>query len=1002
MTRNLTKRFKHRLGQEVAVSAFYGLQGAIINVDGVETYPMGLEAWGNDIVDAHMQKSGSNVLLTIIDIFVLRDYGTRMPGVWYPYFPLDGDPVSPNFVSQLKGAVEGLVYAKFAKTEFDKVPTPCPIRYIPIGVDTNLFKPITDSIVESKKLAKKSLGYPEDMFLVGMVGANQSNPDRKCFTEQIEAFMMFHDKYPNSRMYIHTDPTARRQGVDLHRIIELLGATKFIDFPNEYQYHIGYPDDQMRTILNTFSLMTHASGGEGFGCAILEAQANGTPVILSNNTAMPELLGAGKLVANHHKDYYALGIWHYRPEVKDIYNAMLEIAESDPEAMGKRARDFVVDNRYDWDNICDDYWKPLFEEVDDRWAQKQANPFISVPLFKEEYPTVTVASMIKEMNGDTDRFLKKIMTLDYEADKLSYVFLVAPKAMAKFRKWQKVHCTKATVLEDPAIEATTRLERIVALRNILLDEVRNMHKDYVLFVDSDVVNWNDNILKVLINDHADVVAPLVLLDNTKCWFYDCWSFVAGGKRFEPQAPFNMGLGISYALAQVESVGSFFLARGIVASNGKYSVSDSMSDVGTFCKTLMDIGGKLAIDQTQSVYHTAVEKDCGENYWRGPIIPDEIQEQVKDLIAIDTTNLSTALLDNAYRNYLSTDYVKEKGIRWAYNQSDFHTFYMNSNPVIAEKVFKAIEMPHYVEIETSTKCKMSCKICENTYWKEPPRVMSFDEYKHILDELPTLKWDGVSGIGEAWLAPDFLKMIELTKSRNIYMEMFDNFLYLNKERATALIDLQFERLIASIDAATAKTYEVMRPNSNWDKVMSNLTQLVEMKRAKKSHWPELAFHYIITNDNLEEAPLFLDLVFQLGADPLFVQYTRLLHSFPEIASTYTEVPNEIKKMIDQRSQTYGIPIQWNADTANIKPSSVTCTAWSMPFIFATGHVCQCCAQNEANNREYQKEQAMGNIFEQSFKDIWYGEKFTTFRKELREGKRPKACVGCPIRSFPKGT
>lgn len=1000
MTKNMVKRFKHRLGHDVAVSAFYGLQGAILNVDGVETFPMGLESWGNDIIEAHVQKFGANCLLTVIDLFVLRDFGKRMPGIWYPYFPLDGDPVSQNFIHQLNGAVEGLTYSKFAKAEFDKVKTPCPIRYIPIGTDTNLYKPILPSIAASKKAAKKQLGYPEDIMLFGMIAANQSIPDRKCFTEQIEAFMKFREKYPNSRLYLHTEPSARRQGVDLIRICELLGATKYVDFPNEYQYHIGYEDARMQLIMNSFDVLLGASAGEGFYVGLVEAQASGTPVITAKNTSMPELTGSGWIVNNHHKDYYALGVWHYRPEVKDIYNAMLAAAESDREDLGIKARQFIMDNRYDWDNVCDDFWKPFFQEVDDRVSCGQMQPVFSLPTFKEDYPTITIASMINEMDNDTNKFLKKVISFDYKSGALDYAFLVSPRTITKFKKWQKVHCPSAKIIEEPvSIEAKTRLEKQVILRNILLDEVRQRGKDYVLFADSDVVDWNDKILRGLLDSHADVVAPLVIMDNTRAFFYDNWSFRAGGTNFTSNPPFHPALANGISMVLMDSVGSFFLARQVALTNAKYAVVDNLSDNAALCKSIIDSGFKVALDPTQVVYHTATEKNCGEAYWHGPIVPQELQDQVKDLLEKDTTGVGVALLDNAYSNYLTAQYIQEKGIRWSYNQSDFHTFYMNSNPMIVDKMYKTVEMPHYLEVETSSKCNMGCLICENTHWQEPPRVMSFDEYKHILDELPDLKWIGLSGIGEHWLAPDFLKMIELTKSRGIYIEQFDNLLHLNKERATAYVDLQFERFIASIDAATPETYEKLRPGSSWTKVISNLSQLMEIKQEKNSYWPEIAFHYIINKYNLHEAPLFLDTVFQLGVKPLFVQYTRLLHSFSAVADSYTEIPPDLKKAIEQRSQTYGIPIQWNADIATIKPSSQTCTAWSMPFVFATGHVIPCCAQNEANNREYQKDTAMGNIFEQSFKDIWYGDKFTQFRKLLHEGGRPAACIGCPIRQFP---
>jgi hypothetical protein len=44
--------------------------------------------------------------------------------------------------------------------------------------------------------------------------------------------------------------------------------------------------------------------------------------------------------------------------------------------------------------------------------------------------------------------------------------------------------------------------------------------------------------------------------------------------------------------------------------------------------------------------------------------------------------------------------------------------------------------------------------------------------------------------------------------------------------------------------------------------------------------------------------------------------------------------------------------------------------------------------------------MGNVFEQPFRDIWWGKKYTAFRKQLREGKKPRACNDCCLYTHPE--
>jgi radical SAM protein with 4Fe4S-binding SPASM domain len=87
--------------------------------------------------------------------------------------------------------------------------------------------------------------------------------------------------------------------------------------------------------------------------------------------------------------------------------------------------------------------------------------------------------------------------------------------------------------------------------------------------------------------------------------------------------------------------------------------------------------------------------------------------------------------------------------------------------------------------------------------------------------------------------------------------------------------------------------------------------------------------------------------------------------------------------------------WGADVPTSKPPARNCVSWTMPFIFVTGDVIPCCATNEGNKRQFQKETSMGNIFKQPFREIWYGEKYNALRRKLFSGGVPPQCAACPV-------
>jgi MoaA/NifB/PqqE/SkfB family radical SAM enzyme len=344
-------------------------------------------------------------------------------------------------------------------------------------------------------------------------------------------------------------------------------------------------------------------------------------------------------------------------------------------------------------------------------------------------------------------------------------------------------------------------------------------------------------------------------------------------------------------------------------------------------------------------------------------------------------------------------LKERGIKWTYNYIYYYMIYLDRNPFLTKLYYKFNKHPRFLEIEVTTRCNLKCKMCEHTYWKEPSCDMTFKQFKSIIDQFPKLKWIGLTGIGESFLHPDFFKMLKYVKDRGLYVEIFDNFFLLDKEKSKKLIDIGVDRIILSIDAATKETYEKIRIGANFDIVMRNVKDFLELRKERKAFFPKFEFNYVITSLNIHEAEQFIDLIDSFEFKDLYagktINYARMLHPFKEIENLFVEVPKDLIDRLHKKAKKKGMLIGWNDDVIVDKLPMWQCREWMMPFIFATGHVIPCCANNEANRREFQKETSLGNVFEKSFNDIWYGEKYTKLKKLLSENKIPKACSYCNI-------
>lgn len=348
-------------------------------------------------------------------------------------------------------------------------------------------------------------------------------------------------------------------------------------------------------------------------------------------------------------------------------------------------------------------------------------------------------------------------------------------------------------------------------------------------------------------------------------------------------------------------------------------------------------------------------------------------------------------------------LKRKGLQYTCNYIYFKVLWGKRTAFLSKILHLFESYPAYIEIEVTTRCNLRCVMCEHTYWAEPNRDMTFEQFTGIVDQFPKLKWIGLTGIGESFLHKDFLKMLRYVKERNIMVELFDTFFFIDAKTSRELLELEIDTFLISFDAATKETYEKIRVGSDFDRVVNNLRTFIRLRSGMKTPFPHIEFHFTVTRHNHHEMLQYIDFVNSLCMEDKFrIRFTRMLHSYEHTKDMFVEIPEETIREVEKKAGEIGIPVDWNADVCpdESRKSFCECVEWTMPFIFVTGDVVPCCAANEAGQRDYQRATALGNIFENSFKDIWNGDKYRELRAKLRDGTAPEPCVKCPLYVFRK--
>jgi len=347
------------------------------------------------------------------------------------------------------------------------------------------------------------------------------------------------------------------------------------------------------------------------------------------------------------------------------------------------------------------------------------------------------------------------------------------------------------------------------------------------------------------------------------------------------------------------------------------------------------------------------------------------------------------------------FIKKKKFREGYNYFWARIFSIEEGLGLATPFYRLnpdfAPYPERIELEVTTKCRFRCPKCEHTYWNEPQENLSFENFKKIIDQFPTLKSVSLTGIGHGFENPEYFKMLEYAKSKGLFVQFFDPLFLQSEEDFRKLIEIGVNWIWMSFDGATKETLEKSQVGSNFDKVTNNVKTLVRLKNEMNSPFPELHFQPIITKYNVQEMPKFVELINSLIAGTnqslTEIQFIKLI-PFKENEWLVPEITDDIlektQKEIRESKNLIGNFVRIFPQVSKAPISD--CVAWTVPFITVDGTVYPCCSLTEGNIRQLVKPHTLGNVLKEDFGEIWHSAKFKNFRNMIHAGKGPWLCCG----------
>jgi radical SAM protein with 4Fe4S-binding SPASM domain len=293
----------------------------------------------------------------------------------------------------------------------------------------------------------------------------------------------------------------------------------------------------------------------------------------------------------------------------------------------------------------------------------------------------------------------------------------------------------------------------------------------------------------------------------------------------------------------------------------------------------------------------------------------------------------------------------------------------------------LQTPYIVQIFPIYACNFRCNYCifsvpkNERHFISDKKLMELSLLQKAVDEMvqfnEKIKVLRFVGIGEPILHKQISQMIKYSVDKNIAnkVELLTNAATLDKKLSDSLIDAKLDRLVISLQGVNSNQYKkIADVDIDFDSFINNIRYFYENKTNTEVYIKIVDQALESKSDKNEFYKIFGDICDTLAIENLVpIHEVEYEENISGVQQTQFGQPLENMKICPQPFYT----MQLNPD-GNVVP----CYSFKYPII-------------------------VGNVYDESIYDIWYGGKFNKFRYEMANKGMDninETCAHCTISKF----
>jgi len=299
-------------------------------------------------------------------------------------------------------------------------------------------------------------------------------------------------------------------------------------------------------------------------------------------------------------------------------------------------------------------------------------------------------------------------------------------------------------------------------------------------------------------------------------------------------------------------------------------------------------------------------------------------------------------------------------------------------------------PNTVVLELVNRCNLACPFCKQWFRNDATKAtLNDDVLDKIFDDFERNKLNSLMlTASEPLLYKGIDKVLERAKQAKIMdVFLFTNGALLNEKNTKMILDSCITRLFISIDAFTKKTYDKVRipvskrlyKTDRLKELEENIVRFMNLRSKYKRDLPLVRTSFLAFKENKSEINDFVN-KWKKIVDSVEIQMD-MIPSF--------EMKNQNKNSIKENTEDWykqlvGKPVK-NISKDDNKIYSCR-EPWSQIAVYADGTIVPCCTPFGRNI-------PVGNIKNDTIKDIWNGPGITKIRNDFKNNTPNKVCKTC---------